>query len=606
MSRRILAIGRVLGSGVVLVACAALSLSAWSSDSHSPAVETNSTRAPVAAEMGAVRADAKRFATLIAREVPTDTAIMVEVTQADLQSPLAPGERRYQVGVTKSVGSQVDFSNLRPGDLEATPRRHAQGAIRGDGRGGFSWTGVVESPGAAALRVRFDHFFLPRHAELYLHGDTGEVFGPYTGRGVHGDGEFWSHTVSGSRVTLALSYTGVDTARALGAARYLIADVAHLDHRFRLARSGPDGDEQAGDGFCPFNEPCIENAECSSLDSAIAPAADAVAQILFQARSGPVRGYFICSGGLVSDTDASSVIPYFLTANHCISKGREARSAETFFDYKTPCGGGCSFPSVASTLGSSIVKTGSPSDYTLLRLDQQPPAGSVLLGWNSTPIAFDDGAPLSRISHPAGAPQAYSEHEVDTARATCAGWPRGGWIYSSDTFGGTEGGSSGSPVLNSAGQIVGQLSGACGFNVNDSCDSVANATVDGALAAYFSDISQFLDPNTSCTDADNDGSCVETGDCDDANPSVHPGAAELCDDGVDNDCNGLVDSADPACQTGTCDLAAVGDSCASASECCSAKCKGKPAAGPAADRDDSRRPASVPVRYQKVSDNGRA
>ena len=35
------------------------------------------------------------------------------------------------------------------------------------------------------------------------------------------------------------------------------------------------------------------------------------------------------------------------------------------------------------------------------------------------------------------------------------------------------------------------------------------------------------------------------GDCDDQNPSIHPGAAELCD-GIDNDCNGAVDD-DNAC-----------------------------------------------------------
>lgn len=574
MSERTLLNGSVFGSGSVAAACAILGLGVWSAGADSPAAEVGSIRAPAALEMGAVRGDAKRFAELLADEVPTDSTIAIEVSQADLQRPLAPGERRYQVGVTKGVGARVDFSKLRPADLTASPRSHAQGAIRGDGRGGFRWTGVVESPGAVALRLRFDNFFLPRKAELYLYGDTGEVFGPYTGRGVHGDGEFWSHTVSGSRVTLQLSYTGVETSRALAATRYLIADVAHLDERFRLARSGSD--EQAGSGFCAFNAPCIENAMCSTLDGAIAPATDAAAQILFEARSGPVKGYFICSGGLVNDTDDGSLIPYFLTANHCISKSSEARSAETFFDYTTPCGGGCSFPSVASTLGSSIVKTGRSGDFSLLQLDQQPPAGAVLLGWNSNPIAFDHGAPLFRISHPAGAPQAYSEHEVDTGRSECGSWPRGTWIYSSDTFGGTEGGSSGSPVLNSLGQIVGQLSGGCGFNIDDVCDSAANATVDGALAAYFSNISQFLDPNTSCTDADNDGSCVESGDCDDADPSVHPGAAEVCDDGIDNDCDGLVDAADPACQTGTCDLGAAGDSCGSDVECCSAKCKGKP------------------------------
>ncbi len=42
------------------------------------------------------------------------------------------------------------------------------------------------------------------------------------------------------------------------------------------------------------------------------------------------------------------------------------------------------------------------------------------------------------------------------------------------------------------------------------------------------------------SDADHDGYSVATGDCDDTNATVHPGAAELCD-GLDNNCNGVVD-----------------------------------------------------------------
>jgi len=47
-----------------------------------------------------------------------------------------------------------------------------------------------------------------------------------------------------------------------------------------------------------------------------------------------------------------------------------------------------------------------------------------------------------------------------------------------------------------------------------------------------------------------------------------------CNDGIDNDCDGLVDSADSDCQPSTCTLAQVGDSCTSDADCCSNKCKG--------------------------------
>jgi hypothetical protein len=45
------------------------------------------------------------------------------------------------------------------------------------------------------------------------------------------------------------------------------------------------------------------------------------------------------------------------------------------------------------------------------------------------------------------------------------------------------------------------------------------------------------------------GFVLQGGDCDDASANVNPGALEVCGDSADNDCNGLVDSADPMCAT---------------------------------------------------------
>jgi len=474
--------------------------------------------------------------------------IVVRLTDqelSDLQKRQEAADGPAVVGRTKPIMAVVRFATNAGASISGNPQRVGNGVFQGTPDGGFVWAVAIRSEGAGAIRVHVSGLDLPSDADLFFLTRDGQAFGPYSGRGPNGDGDFWTNTVFGSEGILLLRDYGPDGAADLKNIRFVIADAGHIGPKF-----GPVAVTQS---FCSFNAPCIENASCHTSTPAD-PAKSAVALMQW------VSGSFIytCTGGLLTDTVSTSQIPYFLTANHCISTSTNASNLETYFQFSLPCGStSCppqTQPGGIQRLGSVIKTTGTGGDFTLLQLNQAPPAGSVFLGWNNTPIASTNNAALYRISHPAWAPQAYSDGHVDTSAPTCTGWPRGERIYSRTTVAGTEGGSSGSPVLNSSSQVVGQLSGACGTNVNNPCDNVNNATVDGAFAFYWPSVQPYLDPS---------GGCVPV--------------TEVCNDGVDNDCDTLIDCADPDCSgspfcSPTCTPA--GGSCSVDSNCCSNKCKG--------------------------------
>ncbi|MFC2146152.1 trypsin-like peptidase domain-containing protein [Acidobacteriota bacterium] len=390
--------------------------------------------------------------------------------------------QKLRVGLVKPVGVQFSFRSLDSVERTAD--------------GGMVWTAAVESPGATALRMHFTNFSLPGNAALYIYGLNGEAFGPYTGLGHANSGEFWSHTITGPVAYVQVRHFGPISEKDLRSISFDIESAGYLSEKFLIpflqhqdtAIEGISGVRE----HCPDNEDCVEDASCYS-GGAIGDAKYAAAAMQWVAGA----WIYMCSGGLIADTDTGSQIPYFLTANHCISKARAAGALECYFQYATAsCGGTClpieNFP---RTLGSDIIHTSRDGDHTLLQLRENPPSGSVYLGWTNQPVATADGTQLFRISHPSGMPQAYSKHEVDSQDIECSSLPIGEFIYSYDLVGATEGGSSGSPVMNLSGQIVGQLYGACGTTL-EVCDAENNRTVDGAFAFYFADVEPFLDPGT--------------------------------------------------------------------------------------------------------------
>jgi V8-like Glu-specific endopeptidase len=460
--------------------------------------------------------------------------------KADLaKQQKAEAAARAVVGRAKGLNLQVRFNGLDGRMLTEAVRPVAGGFLRGTPDGGFVWAAAIQAPEAGALRLHITGLNLPSGADLFFFSPEGQAFGSY------GERDFWTHTVFGQTGIVMVRHYGPNGADALARLSFGISEVGHIGKAFANSQ------RIATESFCSFNVPCIDNASCHNGTPADA-AKSATALMQW------IQGQFIytCTGTLLNDTDNATQIPHFLTANHCLSTNSVAANLEAYFQFSLSCGStncpGQTNPGGIQRLGATVEATGTSGDFTLLRLSQTPPAGSSFLGWNNVAVANTNNVNLWRISHPAWAPQAWSTQHTDTSAPTCQGWPRGQRIYSRTTGGGTEGGSSGSSVLNASSQVVGQLSGACGTNVNDDCDNVNNATVDGALAFYWTSVQPFL------------------------NPTVCTPVPEVCNDGIDNDCDAAIDCADsncvgsPSCPT----CSPRGATCTANSQCCSNSCKG--------------------------------
>ena len=412
-----------------------------------------------------ILANAALYDHLTSFEVDKAAPIQVQLTAEKLAELAAePQSGRLLVGVS--------------GDVDFAFAPNAKAAVfAGDT---MVWTRSFTSPGATGVRLHLEKVNLPAGGEIYVFDRHGQAFGPYTGQHKH----LWTNTVMGEELVLQVHLPVALSNRAIRESLFSVTELTHMGDRYEFGFNP----EKA---FCSWNDSCITNAECASIPSAIQPLQDAVAYMIFNVGSSA----FICSGGLLND-DNSTGTPFFLTANHCMDTQASATSLETYFQWTVGCGASCGSQynppgSVPRINGSTLLATSANTDFTFLELSSAAPSGSVFLGWTTTAVANSGGTNLFRVSHPAGSPQAYSEQSVNATAGTCGTLPRGRFIYSDATLADTEGGSSGSPVVNSSNQVVGQLFGACGATPSTTCDS-DDRTVDGAFAVTYSSISSFL------------------------------------------------------------------------------------------------------------------
>lgn len=90
-----------------------------------------------------------------------------------------------------------------------------------------------------------------------------------------------------------------------------------------------------------------------------------------------------------------------------------------------------------------------------------------------------------------------------------------------------------------------------GLNVNDSVEIlINNVSIGSNVTIGESGELRYLNVTANqTTDVDGDNFSSECSDCNDNNASINPNVPEICNDNIDNNCNGKIDCADSSCTT---------------------------------------------------------
>src|SRR5664279_3624818 len=112
---------------------------------------------------------------------------------------------------------------------------------------------------------------------------------------------------------------------------------------------------------------------------------------------------YYCTGFLVNNVKEDGT-PYFQTANHCISTNSQAATLVTYFNYENSTCTSSDATTNQTLSGATLKATNSYSDFTLLLLNEYPPASYLpyYAGWDASSRSPQNG---TCIHHPEGTPK---------------------------------------------------------------------------------------------------------------------------------------------------------------------------------------------------------
>ncbi len=368
-----------------------------------------------------------------------DAVPQITVTAPDVGAVRAEDEAREAAGLPPRFAI--------PNPVLIDP--HVDGTWFDTERDTRTWRLRITSPGALSLNLGFTTYFMPAGGELWLRAvDGGSAVGPFTAADNEEHGELWTPVVLTDDALLE-----VRLPRAV--ADELILELTSINVGYR----GFGELLGARSGWCNIDVVCPEGADWQDQIKSVGVIS--------------TGGSLFCTGFAVNNT-AYDRTPYFMTANHCGITSGNAASLVVYWNFQSPSCGQHGGGSLAQhQTGSYFRAAYAASDFTLVQLDDQPAEAFdvVFAGWDRSTA---DPTSAVAVHHPNCDEKSISFEYQPCTTTSYLGTSvpgDGTHIRVADwDLGTTEPGSSGSPLFNQEGRVVGQLHGgyaACGNDLSD-------------------------------------------------------------------------------------------------------------------------------------------
>ncbi len=312
---------------------------------------------------------------------------------------------------------------------------------------------------AVGLGLDMLNFELPENSKLFFYNqDRSQILGEFNYKDNGENKYFATDLIKGNSIILEY----YEEANVSKQASFEIFDVSFV-YKEVSSLSSIKGFEDSD--YCEVNINCPEGDNWQEEKRGIAK---------IYLRVGMDYGF--CTGSLINN-EKNNCDTYFLTADHC---GDGASAADLnvwrfYFNYEADsCETPTTNPSNNYTYGSELIAHGGDggstgSDFFLIKLNRTtyPEDWNLYFnGWDRSTTASSGGGVC--IHHPSGDIKKISTY---TNNLVTAQWNSNGlsshwkvyWAATVTDKGVTEGGSSGSPIFNSSGKIVGKLTGGSSY-----------------------------------------------------------------------------------------------------------------------------------------------